>query len=84
MANHDKNNKNDKGRSNLRGILTLVAWALVLTVAFNYFTAYNSNATNKATSHEIKYSEMVSLIEAGKVDEVLFKDDAIYITPVEG
>ena len=84
MANHDKNNKNDKGRSNLRGILTLVAWALVLTVAFNYFNAYNSNATNKATSHEIKYSEMVSLIEAGKVDEVLFKDDAIYITPVEG
>ena len=84
MANHDKNNKNGKGRSSLRGILTLVAWALVLTVAFNYFTAYNSNATNKATSHEIKYSEMVSLIEAGKVDEVLFKDDAIYITPVEG
>ena len=84
MANHDKNNKNGKGRSNLRGILTLVAWALVLTVAFNYFTAYNSNATNKATSHEIKYSEMVSLIESGKVDEVLFKDDAIYITPVEG
>ena len=84
MANNDKNNKNGKGRSNLRGILTLVAWALVLTVAFNYFTAYNSNATNKATSHEIKYSEMVSLIESGKVDEVLFKDDAIYITPVEG
>ena len=84
MANNDKNNKNGKGRSNLRGILTLVAWALVLTVAFNYFTAYNSNATNKATSHEIKYSEMVSLVESGKVDEVLFKDDAIYVTPVEG
>lgn len=84
MANHDKNDKNGKGRGNLRGILTLVAWALVLTVAFNYFTAYNSNAANKATSHEIKYSEMVSLIEGGKVDEVLFKDDAIYITPVEG
>ena len=84
MANNDKNNKNGKGRSNLRGILTLVAWALVLTVAFNYFAAYNSNATNKATSHEIKYSEMVSLIEGGKVNEVLFKDDAIYITPVEG
>ena len=84
MANNDKNNKNGMGRSNLRGILTLVAWALVLTVAFNYFAAYNSNATNKATSHEIKYSEMVSLIEGGKVDEVLFKDDAIYITPVEG
>ena len=31
MANNDQNNKNGKGRNNLRGILTLVAWALVLT-----------------------------------------------------
>ena len=30
MANNDKNNKNGKGRSNLRGILTLVMWAVVL------------------------------------------------------
>ena len=36
MANNDQNNnKNGKGRNNLRGILTLVAWALVLTVGFN-------------------------------------------------
>ena len=84
MANNDKNDKNDKGRNNLRGILTLVAWALVLTVAFNYFSAYNRNATSKATSHEIKYSEMVALIESGKAAEVQFKDDAIYVTPVEG
>ena len=84
MANNDKNNKNDKGRNNLRGILTLVAWALVLTVAFNYFSAYNRNAASKATSHEIKYSEMVALIESGKAAEVQFKDDAIYVTPVEG
>ena len=85
MANNDQNNnKNGKGRNNLRGILTLVAWALVLTVGFNYFNAYNRNATNKSTSHEIKYSEMLDLIENDKAKEVLFKDDAIYITPVEG
>lgn len=42
--------QNGKGRNNLRGILTLVAWALVLTVAFNYFSAYNRNAASKATS----------------------------------
>ena len=84
MANNDQNNKNGKGRNNLRGILTLVAWALVLTVAFNYFSAYNRNAASKATSHEIKYSEMVALIESGKAAEVQFKDDAIYVTPVEG
>ena len=84
MANNDQNNKNGKGRNNLRGILTLVAWALVLTVAFNYFSAYNRNAASKATSHEIKYSEMVALIESGKAAEVQFKDDAIYVTPVAG
>ena len=84
MTNNDQNNKNGKGRNNLRGILTLVAWALVLTVAFNYFSAYNRNAASKATSHEIKYSEMVALIESGKAAEVQFKDDAIYVTPVEG
>ena len=84
MANNDQSNKNGKGRNNLRGILTLVAWALVLTVAFNYFSAYNRNAASKATSHEIKYSEMVALIESGKAAEVQFKDDAIYVTPVEG
>ena len=84
MANNDQNNKNGKGRNNLRGILTLVAWALVLTVAFNYFSAYNRNAASKATSHEIKYSEVVALIESGKAAEVQFKDDAIYVTPVEG
>ena len=84
MANNDQNNKNGKGRNNLRGILTLVALALVLTVAFNYFSAYNRNAASKATSHEIKYSEMVALIESGKAAEVQFKDDAIYVTPVEG
>ena len=85
MANNDQNNnKNGKGRNNLRGILTLVAWALVLTVGFNYLNAYNRNATNKSTSHEIKYSEMLALIENDKAEEVLFKDDAIYITPVEG
>ena len=84
MANNDQNNKNGKGCNNLRGILTLVAWALVLTVAFNYFSAYNRNAASKATSHEIKYSEMVALIESGKAAEVQFKDDAIYVTPVEG
>ena len=84
MANNEPNTKNGKGRNNLRGILTLVAWALVLTVAFNYFSAYNRNAASKATSHEIKYSEMVALIESGKAAEVQFKDDAIYVTPVEG
>lgn len=86
MANNNdrKNNKNNRGGNNLRGVATLIAWALVLTVAFNYFSAYNQNAANKSTSHEIKYSEMLTMIEKDQVDELLFKDSTIYITPVEG
>ena len=60
--NNNKNGKNNKN-SNLRGVLTLIAWALVLTVAFNYFNAYNHNTANKTTSHEIKYSEMIDMVE---------------------
>ncbi len=82
-GNNNKNSKNNKN-SNLRGVLTLITWALVLTVAFNYFNAYNSNTANKATSHEIKYSEMVEMVEKNQVEEILFKDSTIYVTPVEG
>ena len=88
MANNNGNN-NDRGgkngkNSNFRGVLTLIAWALVLTVAFNYFTAYNRNTANKTSSHEIKYSDMITMIEKDQVDELLFKDSTIYITPVDG
>ena len=81
--NNNKNGKNNKN-SNLRGVLTLIAWALVLTVAFNYFNAYNNNTANKTTSHEIKYSEMIDMVEKNQVEEILFKDSTIYVTPVEG
>ena len=88
MANNTGNNNNKNGKSNkggnLRGILTLIAWALVLTVAFNYFSAYNRNTANKSTSHEIKYSEMIEMVEKNQVEEILFKDSTIYVTPVEG
>ena len=88
MANNNGSNNNNRGgkngKGNFRGVLTLIAWALVLTVAFNYFNAYNRNAANKTSSHEIKYSDMVTMIEKDQVDEVLFKDSTIYITPVDG
>ena len=88
MANQ-RNNRPDRGGKNnkpsrLRGILTLVAWALVLTVGLNYLNAYTSNDTNKASSHEIKYSQFVEMVEKNQVEEVLFKDEVIYVTPVEG
>ena len=89
MANNNSSNNSNRGGKNgknggFRGVLTLIAWALVLTVAFQYFNAYNNNAANKSTSHEIKYSDMISMIEKDQVEEVLFKDSTIYVTPVDG
>ena len=89
MSNNNSSNNNNRGGKNgknggFRGVLTLIVWALVLTVAFQYFNAYNNNAANKSTSHEIKYSDMISMIEKDQVEEVLFKDSTIYVTPVDG
>ena len=78
------NNKNNKNSNRLRGVLTLVLWAVVLTVAMNYISAYSGNTANKTSSHEIKYSQMIDMVEKDQVDEILFKDSTIYITPVEG
>ena len=84
MPDHNKNNKDNKPNPRLRGAITLAAWALVLTVVLNYFTAYSNNAANKSTSHEVDYSEFITMVEKNQVEKVLFKDDLIYITPVDG
>ena len=84
MANNNRNNKNNKNSNRMRGILTLVAWAVVLTVVMNYISAYSGNTANKSSSHEVKYSQMVDMIEKDQVKEIQFKDKTIYITPVDG
>ncbi len=82
--NRDNRNNNNKNNNRMRGILTLVLWAVVLTVAMNYISAYSGNTANKTSSHEIKYSEMVDMVEKDQVKEILFRDSTIYITPVDG
>ncbi|MBQ9392699.1 MAG: ATP-dependent metallopeptidase FtsH/Yme1/Tma family protein, partial [Oscillospiraceae bacterium] len=82
--NNNNENKNGRGGRNLRGIATLVVWAIVLTVVFNYISAYTSNASNRSTSHEIQYSELLQLVRSGKVDHVVFRDGTIYAVPVDG
>ena len=34
-STNNKNNKNSKNNRNLRGVLVLLAWAVVLTIGFN-------------------------------------------------
>lgn len=60
-----KNNKNNRGR--MRGVASLILWALVLVVVFQYINAYTGNAANKTTSHEIKYSQLIEMVKADEV-----------------
>ena len=85
MPSNNKNNKNKKN-SNLTGLITLIAWALFLTVVINYMASYSTrgNANQRTTKIEIGYSEMVDMIEQGEVASVSFTSDLINITPVDG
>ena len=75
----DQNN-NNKNKKNFNGLLILLAWATVLTIAFNYLSAYSSEAAAVATTHEIKYSEFLELVEDDKVAEVVFTEGRLEIT----
>ncbi len=77
-------NNDNKNRKNLRGLFTLLGWALVLTIALNFLSDYSQQANVAATTHEIPYSEFIDLVEDGKVDEVIFTEGMLQITTVEG
>jgi cell division protease FtsH len=84
MPSGNKNNKNRKN-SNVTGILTLIAWALFLTIIVNSMSTYLSNGTHAGTSvsAEITYSEFLDMVEKDQVKSVKFDDSVITITPVD-
>ena len=82
--NDNQNRNNNKNKKNLNGLLILLGWAVVLTVVFNYLSAYSREATNAAETHEISYSEFKELVTEGHVKEVLITDGMLEITPVDG
>ena len=84
MNDNQNRNNNNKNKKNLNGLLILLAWAVVLTVVFNYLSAYSRQATAAAETHEISYSEFKRLVVEGNVSEVLITDGMLEITPVEG
>ena len=82
--NQKKTPNNNRNKKNLSGLLILLAWAVVLTVVFNYLSAYSKEATNAATTQEIDYSEFIQMVKDDKVEEVIFTDGMLEITPVDG
>ena len=83
--NNKKDQKNNQNRNrNMRGVVTLIIWALVLTVVFNYINAYSNNLTKRASSHEIPYSQFIDLIQEDQVAELKIENGVLYATPVDG
>ena len=83
--NKPDNNRNDKNRRNMNGLLHLVAWALVLTIGLQYLHIYMGKNNPKADQQfEISFTEFMELVKEDHVEEVVFKDGLITITPAEG
>ena len=81
--NRNKQNRNDKNRGG-GGMWSIVMWALLLTIAVNYLSVMLDQARAAESSCEIAYSELIDLVEAGKVKSIEFGDSVFTITPVEG
>ena len=86
----NKNNKrptnNDKRNRNLRGIISLVCWALLLTSLFTYASDYMGGAGEASSSVEIMYSEYQDMVLDGQVEIVDFDNSEaiLIITPKDG
>ena len=85
MDNNQNNNQNhNKNKRNMNGLLILVIWAVVLTVVFNYLSSASRQASVEASTHEIMYTDLLNMVEADQVEQVLLVDGRLEITPVEG
>ena len=84
MPSNDKKNKKRKN-SNMTGLVTLIAWALFLTVIINYMANYSMrNNDARSAKAEILFTDLVDMVKNDEVASVSFTDELINITPVEG
>ncbi len=85
--NDNKNNQSGgKGSGNWRGIVSLVCWALLLTIIINSATAYLGSAGHQSSSVTLEYSQFTDMVKAGDVEYVEFSnsESILLITPEEG
>ena len=89
----NQNNKNRKPsrpgggkNSNWRGLLSLISWALLLTIIVSYASSYVSSAGHRASSVEMEYGEYQQMVLDGQVEAVSFDNEEaiLIITPVDG
>ena len=69
MDQNDKN-KSNKNNDRRKGVLSLLIWALVLTIGFNYLLSAMDTKKLAESTCEIRYDEFLDLVRDGKVKEV--------------
>ena len=87
MSQNDNNkNKSGKNNSNLRGIVSLVCWALLLTIIISWASNTMTSAGHQGSSVELGYSDFVTMLDEGQVESVTFSntETIFYIVPKEG
>ena len=70
MDNKGNNNKNRKGggpKKSVMGIVSIIIWAVVIVVLFNYF----ASTAAMSGQVEIKFSELIQLVKEDKVEDCL-------------
>ena len=80
---HNKKNKrpqNDNRNSKLRGIISLVCWALLLTSLFTYANSYMEQSAKAASSVELMYSEYQELVREGQVKSFFTSSATLLMT----
>ena len=87
--NDKKNTPNRPGggkNSNVRSIISLVSWALLLTILISYASTYMSSAGNQSSSITVEYSEFKDMVADGQVAQVEFdtSENILHITPADG
>ena len=85
QKNNNKRPKNGKG-SNWRGLISLVSWALLLTMLFSVGSDYMTGQVRHADSVELDYSEFKKLVRCDYVSFVGFDNEEaiLIIEPADG
>ena len=77
--NNKKPDQNDNRKRNITGLITLIVWALILTIAGNYFVS----RTAVIGSEEIYFSDLVEMVKEGQVAEVKLESGKYTVTLTE-
>ena len=78
----DRNDNNESrgggnGRRNAFALISVLAWAILITVVFNYL----GTMRKQANTTEVEYGVFVQMLEDGKVSKVVMANDKFTIYP---